>query len=69
MRMRCNKETQKKEVIMENKGDVRKAVAEYPNIPTEVLDRLATEQNMDVRRAVAENPNTPPDDLAKLATH
>jgi hypothetical protein len=42
-------------------------VAENPNTPPEVLERLATDDNVDVRYGVAENPYIPAHILQRLA--
>jgi hypothetical protein len=38
---------------------VRCAVAENPNCPPEILNKLAADENYNVRRAVAVNPKCP----------
>jgi 3-methyladenine DNA glycosylase AlkC len=43
-------------------------VAENPNTPPEVLEKLANDVDYWVRYGVAENPNTPPKVLEQLAT-
>lgn len=41
-------------------------IAEDPNTPLSILNKLSINKNQDVRKAVARNPNTPPDVLTKL---
>ena len=47
---------------------VRRAIAEEPNTPVEVLEFLSKDEEPSVRLSVAKNPNTPVESLELLAT-
>ena len=50
---------QARDLASEEDPKIRKALAEHPNTPPEILYFLAKDDDIDIRRAVACNPNTP----------
>jgi hypothetical protein len=42
-------------------------LATNPNTPSEILERLANDNNWCVRSGVVRNPNTPPETLERMA--
>ncbi|MEM2542068.1 MAG: HEAT repeat domain-containing protein, partial [Candidatus Korarchaeum sp.] len=59
-----------KEVLMKLMREhwmVRRAVASNPNVPEELIEKLANDEDWEVRWAIAKNPKTPMRLLTKLA--